>query len=76
MIIFGGFADGSRTNEVLRYSFSENKWIKVDINSKCQPSGRSGHSSVVFEGNMYIFGGKDEDNNKLNDIWRLDLSSF
>ena len=24
---------------------------------------------------MYIFGGKDSDNNKLNDLWRLDLNS-
>ena len=24
---------------------------------------------------MYIFGGKDSDNNKLNDLWRLDLNT-
>jgi len=25
---------------------------------------------------MYIFGGKDDDNNKLNDLWRLDLNTY
>ena len=25
---------------------------------------------------MFIFGGKDEDNNKLNDLWRLDLDHY
>jgi hypothetical protein len=25
---------------------------------------------------MYIFGGKDSENNKLNDLWKLDLSTY
>jgi N-acetylneuraminic acid mutarotase len=25
---------------------------------------------------MYVFGGKDADNNKLNDLWRLDLQTY
>lgn len=25
---------------------------------------------------MYIFGGKDYDNNKLNDLWRFDLQTY
>lgn len=25
---------------------------------------------------MYIFGGKDDDNNKLNDLWKLDLNTY
>jgi N-acetylneuraminic acid mutarotase len=77
MIIFGGFTDGARTNEILKYSFNDNMWIKVDKNiSVLQPTGRSGHSAVIFNNNMYIFGGKDEDNNKLNDLWKLDLATF
>ena len=41
-----------------------------------KPVGRSGHSAVLYENGMYIFGGKDDDNNKLNDLWRFDLSSY
>ena len=25
---------------------------------------------------MFVFGGKDDDNNKLNDLWRLDLNTY
>ena len=29
MVIFGGFCDGSRTNETIKYTFTENKWSKI-----------------------------------------------
>lgn len=29
MIIFGGFCDGKRTNEIVKYSFQENKWSLI-----------------------------------------------
>ena len=29
MVIFGGFVDGERTNDIYRYYFKENKWEKV-----------------------------------------------
>lgn len=77
MIIFGGFADGSRTNEIAKYSFADNKWSRVEIpDGQSKPSARSGHTAVVYGGGMYIFGGKDDENNKLNELWRLDFSSY
>ena len=30
---------------------------------------------VHYNGKCYIYGGQDDDNNKLNDIWCLDLAS-
>jgi len=30
---------------------------------------------VVYQGKCYIFGGQDDDNNKLNDLWELDLQT-
>lgn len=30
----------------------------------------------MYEHGMYIFGGKDDDNNKLNDLWKLDLQEL
>ena len=29
MIIFGGFCNGERTNEIIKYLFQENRWMKV-----------------------------------------------
>ena len=37
------------------------------------PPSRAGHSAVLYQDRMIVFGGKDEDNNKLNDIWAFDF---
>jgi len=39
------------------------------------PCERASHSIAHHEGKCYIFGGQDDDNNKLADIWELDLAS-
>ncbi len=39
------------------------------------PSPSSGHASVIHQSSMWIFGGKDDDNRKLNDLWRFDLAT-
>jgi hypothetical protein len=31
MVIFGGFMSGSRTNEIIKYLFPENRWLKLNI---------------------------------------------
>lgn len=46
------------------------------LKNQIQPVPRSKHSAVVYNDSMYIFGGKDDDNNKLNDFWKLDLSTY
>lgn len=47
------------------------------------PCPRAGHTALVKivkelanKPFMYIFGGKDVENNKMNDLWRLDLETF
>jgi len=40
-----------------------------------QPPARAGHSSCVYEDKMYVFGGKDEDNEKLKDFWCFDFAT-
>ena len=61
MIVFGGFALGQRMNDILIYSFTENSWQNVDV-AGVKPCERSGHSAVIYEGSMWVFGGKDDDN--------------
>lgn len=36
---------------------------------------RASHSQVVHGRKCYIFGGQDDENNKLNDLWELDLDT-
>ena len=74
MILFAGFLQGQRTNDVVKYFFQENRWAKVALKGP-QPKPRSGHSAVVHQGSMWVFGGRDDDNNKLNDLWRFDVAA-
>jgi N-acetylneuraminic acid mutarotase len=76
MVIFGGFVNGERSNEIYRYYFKENRWERVKPIGRDQPNPRAGHSCVLINDSMIIFGGKDEDNNKLNDVWEFDLASY
>lgn len=74
-IIFGGFVDGSRTNECFVCTKVNNtlQWKQVGADSPQAPCIRASHSASVYEGKMYIFGGQDDENNKLNDIWEFDI---
>ena len=78
MVIFGGFSFGERTNDIWKYYFNTNTWEKAVNKGTDAPCPRAGHSAVINSTNqhgdfMYIFGGKDDDNNKLNDTWKFDF---
>ena len=65
--------------------------IELADPSEPQPCPRAGHSAIIYDHSqgrytnpddgapsgpgMYIFGGKDEENNKLNDLWCYHLDS-
>jgi N-acetylneuraminic acid mutarotase len=72
MVVFGGFIEGERENDIWMYHFKENKWEKVEVKGQ-EPCPRAGHSMVVHDGQMFVFGGKDDDNNKINDLWIFDI---
>ena len=81
MLVFGGFAFGERSNSIFKYNFRMNTWEKINPKSKAAPCPRAGHSAVIRynkeEGDhMYIFGGKDDENLKLSDTWKFNLSTL
>jgi len=39
------------------------------------PPERSSHSATIKDGLMYVFGGKDTENEKLGDFWVYDISN-
>lgn len=65
--------NGDRTNDVFKFVFSSSEWCRIKTNGK-KPCARAGHSAVIVESYMYIFGGKDNSDTMLNDMWRLNLS--
>jgi N-acetylneuraminic acid mutarotase len=74
MVIFGGFENGSRTNTLAIYDILKNTWQKLDTEGlEIKPEQRSGHSAIIKDDKLYVFGGKNEENNKLSDFWAFDL---
>lgn len=65
---------GTMTNKVIKYFFNDKKWEEVKVTGE-QPCPRVGHSTVVHGATLIVFGGRDEDNNKLNDMWELNISA-
>ena len=77
MVIFGGFStNGERSNDIYRYYFKDNKWEKVSALGLDAPEPRAGHSSLIFGDSMVIFGGRDVESNKLNDIWVFNFTTY
>ena len=75
MVVFGGFCQGTRTNEVSILNIQANNWVNVKVNrSEALPCPRSGHSATFYNGQMFIFGGKNEDSEKLNDLWCFNIA--
>jgi N-acetylneuraminic acid mutarotase len=76
-LIFGGFVEGSRTNEcyIGKKSLGSIEWKRVGDNSVDKPSIRASQSAVCHNGKCYIFGGMSDDNIKMNDLWEFDLAS-
>ena len=58
-MIFGGFVDGSRTNEcfICTKNGTSLTWKQVGTESPKAPCIRASHSSVIYENKLYIFGG-------------------
>jgi len=80
-VTFGGFVNGSRVNELVGFERNEGA-ISGDIldggsnaeeSSGC-PDARASHSSCVYNDRLYVFGGQDDDNNKLGDLWEYDFT--
>ena len=73
IILFGGNVQGYKSNDLWFYYIKDNKWEEVKTTDP--PQERSNQGSAIHGDSLYIFGGKDSDNNKLNDMWQLNLST-
>ena len=71
-----------RTNEMFSYSTADNTWERLKVKGK-KPCPRSGHSAVQrikhqgefqWQEQMFVFGGKNGTDAKLNDLWQFDFA--
>jgi len=76
---FGGCgSDGSGDrhlfNDTWSFNISTRKWTELRCTGSI-PSPREGHTAVLVDNVMYVFGGGDPDGTRLRDLTALDLSS-
>lgn len=71
--VFGGFVNGSRVNEICHFGKQGNS-LSGQVLCQEGPDGRAGHSAVCHENKVFVFGGQDDNNNKLDDMWCFDAS--
>jgi Galactose oxidase, central domain/Kelch motif len=74
IVVYGGFSIGERSSKVYTLNLATEKW-KLAQTSK-GPEARSNHSSVIYKDHLYIFGGTNEEGEKLADLWKLDLRTY
>lgn len=52
----------------------EGNWIVPEVTGK-KPCPRAGHTAVIMNNLLVVFGGTDNDNVRLQDTWVFDLKS-
>jgi len=75
---FGGYVNGTRVNELLTFE-STGSGINVKMvaggEDQSGPSCRAGSSLVSHDSNVLMFGGQEDDNKKMNDVWKFDINA-
>jgi N-acetylneuraminic acid mutarotase len=75
MYIFGGFVAGTRSSELFSYDFAKNEWAQLGKDQKDGPEPRAGCSLVSHGGDLYSFGGHNEENERINELWCYNIAS-
>ncbi len=82
MFVFGGYTGDiysnsnlENKNDLFEYKFTTSQWINwQDRITGDLPPARSAHGAAVFDNHLWIFAGYDG-HARLNDMWRIDLTS-
>jgi len=77
MYIFGGNSNGYY-NDLHRFHLDLCQWEEVVPRSDPSqtPTPRAGHSAVVYDRHMYVFGGYDKFGMSCNDLYQLNFGLF
>ena len=73
MYVFGGISNGNILNDLYSYDPSNKKWTNLSVPaSGSAPQARYGHTAVMIDDKMYVFGGFDTSYNYLGDLFVYD----
>ena len=62
MVMFGGTDGSNSRNDVWTLNLTSYDW--AEVTSATKPSARNSHSSIIYDGQMVIFGGSDASSKK------------
>jgi len=69
LIMFGGKAANGLTADTWQFDTKKMSWKRLDLSG---PSARHGFSMAQSQGTVWLFGGRDDSEQKLrNDLWRF-----
>ena len=74
MVVFGGWDGTSCLNDIWHTDLSSVVGWTERSPSGALPGPRRGHSGVLFETHLIVFGGNDGSAESFNDLWKFDLS--
>jgi N-acetylneuraminic acid mutarotase len=75
MYVFGGKTDNSvKLNDLWSFNLQSHLWNKISPVDDVMPETRSGHTAVIYENILVIFGGIYEVTKELNDVCAFSLS--
>ncbi|KAJ6230492.1 kelch repeat domain [Anaeramoeba flamelloides] len=74
--LFGGTNGKMRFDDLHLYLISDNIWKNNPETYGDPPTKRSGHSASVIENQIWIFGGRSEKGNFLNDLYCFDTDTY
>ena len=74
--LFGGERSGYSFNDLWMYNVSNDDnsatW-EFSLSTTPGPAGRHMHTAVLFEGSMYVYGGRSAHGDLLSDFWAFDV---
>nr|XP_053644243.1 attractin-like [Cherax quadricarinatus] len=73
--VIGGYSFTERPF-LVKYNITDDKWTTVVSTSIKKPGPRYGHTAVVYNGSIYMYGGMKEDGSITRELWRLDTESL
>ena len=81
-MIFGGFTEGTRVNSIKQAQLNLPNTVAYQTlhngsgsSASALPIQRNAHTAVANGNSVFVFGGQDEDNNKLGDLWEFNLTT-
>ncbi|XP_031438228.1 leucine-zipper-like transcriptional regulator 1 homolog isoform X2 [Clupea harengus] len=73
MYLYGGLSGLREQRDLWRWSQANHTWTYIKTYSG--PPRLVGHSMVLYQNSLLLFGGCESHNCPLNDLWRLDLTA-